>query len=71
MTRDEAIEKAKTEWWKGLPAKEIVAFQLFEPRLCMPWALFHDAVEKALERPVYTHEFAFDEALKKEFQRLQ
>jgi len=35
-------------------------FQLFEDRLCMPFAVFHEAMEKALERPVFTHEFALN-----------
>lgn len=58
MTRERAIELAKSGWWKGLPAEAIVAFQLYEPLLCMDFGDFHEAVEKALGRPVWTHEFA-------------
>lgn len=58
MTEDEAIRMAESHWWKGKTAKEISEFQLVEDKLCMPWARFHEAVEKWLGRPVWTHEFA-------------
>ncbi len=32
----------------------------------MPFGVFHEAVEKALGRPVFTHEFANPDALKSE-----
>ena len=68
MTREEALEKVTTEWWKTASTKEIVAFQLYEDRLCMPFDLFHAAVEKELGRPVFTHEFVLADSLKKEFE---
>ena len=34
-------------------------FQMFTPRLCMPFDVFQEAVEKTLGRPVFTHEFAY------------
>ena len=52
-------------------AEEIVAFQLYEERLCMPFPLFHKAVEEALGRPVYTHEFAGVENLRQEFEAMR
>ncbi|KKM99303.1 hypothetical protein LCGC14_1149390, partial [marine sediment metagenome] len=54
MTEDEAIRMAESHWWKGKTAKEISEFQLVEDKLCMPWARFHEAVEKWLGRPVWT-----------------
>jgi hypothetical protein len=33
----------------------------------MPFDVFHKAVEEALGRPVWTHEFAYSDDLKKEF----
>src|SRR5512139_2728550 len=57
MTREEAIAKAKGRWWEKRTAKEIVAFQLYEELLCMPFDVFHAAMEEALGRSVYTHEF--------------
>ena len=32
---------------------------MFESKLCMPFSIFQEAVEKTLGRPVWTHEFAF------------
>ena len=67
MTRDEALALLKTEFWKDMTAKEIALFQIFEDRLCMPFGVFHEAVEQALERPVWTHEFGLNrDGLKEE-----
>lgn len=69
MTKDEAIAMCKSGWWKGKTPQEIVAFQLYEDRLCMDFSDFHAAVEKALGRPVYTHEFGLNrDGLKAEFE---
>jgi len=69
MTRDEALAKMATRWWEGKTAREILAFQLYEDRLCMPFNLFHKAVGDALGRSVWTHEFAFNrDGLKAEFE---
>lgn len=35
----------------------------------MPFDVFHEAIEKTLGRPVFTHEFAFCEELRKELYR--
>jgi len=67
LTEEEAIALAKTEWWKSKTAEEIVKFQLFQKRLCMDFGDFHEAVEKVLGRPVWTHEFAHWNALIKEY----
>lgn len=56
---DSAIELYNSRFWEGLTDREIVEFQLFTPRLCMPFDVFHGAVEKVLDRPVFTHEFAY------------
>jgi hypothetical protein len=68
MDDKEAIAKAKTLWWKEKSAKEIVDFQLYEPLLCMDFSDFHKAVEEALGRPVFTHEFADTEGLQSEYE---
>lgn len=67
MTRKQAKALAETGWWKNRTPEDIVSFQLFEERLCMDFGEFHLAVEKALGRPVWTHEFAYADELKKEF----
>ena len=68
MTKEQAIAMYDSGWWKDKTAKAIVTFQLFEERLCMPFGDFHEAVEKALGRSVWTHEFGLAaDGLKKEF----
>ena len=57
MDRETAIKIAKSKWWIGMDPDIITAFQLFEPLLCMNFSAFHEAIEKSLGRPVYTHEF--------------
>lgn len=67
MTREEALALIDTKWWESRNSREIALFQFNEPRLCMPFALFHAAVEKTLGRPVWTHEFAMNyDGLKRE-----
>jgi len=58
---DEAVKLCETEFWKDWTAQEIAEFQMYNSRLLMPWAVFHDAVSETLGRPVWTHEFASDE----------
>lgn len=67
MTQEQAVRLYDSGWWKGKSSHDIVMFQLFEERLCMPWGDFQEAVEKALGRPVWTHEFASPDHLKGEF----
>lgn len=68
LTKEQAIELAKSEWWKGLSAHDIVMFQLFESRLCMDFSDFHKALEECLGRGVWTHELGLDcDGIKKEF----
>lgn len=67
MTRQEAKDLAVTKFWDGKSSREIVTFQLFEDKLCMPWGVFHKATEECLGRPVYTHEFASPNLLRDEF----
>ena len=68
MTKKEAILLFVNRWYEFKTPLEIVEFQLYEEKLCMPFNLFHGAVEKVLGRPVYTHEFAEVERLREEFQ---
>ena len=67
LTYEQAVELVNSEWWKECSPEKIVEFQLFTVRLCMPFDLFHEAMEKVLDRPVWTHEFAFAEQLQAEF----
>lgn len=70
MTKKEAIEFAVSGKWKTMSDFEKVKFQLYEEKLCMPFDVYHKAVEKVLGHPVFTHEFAF-EGIKKEFEAIQ
>jgi hypothetical protein len=58
---------SKTKFWEKMTKKQIAMFQLFEPKLCMPFDIFHEAIESVLGRPVFTHEFGLNyEGLKSE-----
>lgn len=68
LTKEQAIKLCDSKWWEGLSHRRIAGFQLFERRLCVPFSIFHEAIEKSLGRPVYTHEFGMAlDSLKKEF----
>lgn len=67
LTQEEAIALGDSGWWKGKAAQEIAGFQLHQPRLCMPFDQFHKAVEEALGRPVWTHEFGVEGRLQAEY----
>lgn len=68
MTKDEALKMAQSGWWKEKVARQIVDFQLYEDRLCMPFKNFQAAVEEVLGRPVWTHEFADPKGLQAEYE---
>lgn len=52
MTEEQAKELYHSRWWESKSAHDIVAFQLFEERVCMPFEIFYKAVEKCLNRAV-------------------
>jgi hypothetical protein len=58
--REKAIVLCNSNWWEGKSARELATFQLFTDELSMPFGVFHEAVEKSLGRPVWTHEFALN-----------
>ena len=55
-----ARELFRSEFWKDMSSLEIAQFQLFEDRLCMPFNVFHSALEDVLGRSIWTTEFAVD-----------
>lgn len=67
ITREQAIEMSKNNWWTGLPEEAVVVFQLFQDRLALPFEEFHRCLEVSLGRPVYTHEMVNLDGLQKEF----
>lgn len=60
LSKSEAIEYFDNKKWEGLDYREIATFQMRQKRLCIPFSVFHEAVEKTLGRPVWTHEFALN-----------
>ena len=68
LTTEQAIKFAESGIWKEWSDEEIVLFQLFQKKLCMDFSRFHQAMEKVLNRPVYSHEFGLNyDGLVKEF----
>ena len=63
LTRDEAIAFGEGGAWKDWGDAEIAVFQMHQRNMCVPFVRFHEAVEKTLGRPVWTHEFASHEKL--------
>ena len=70
LTADEATACHDGGEWRDWTNEEIVKFQLYQDRLCVPFSRFHAAVEAVLGRPVFTHEFE-DDALRLEYERGQ
>lgn len=68
LTQDEAIAFAEGGEWKSMTKRQITEFQMYQRLMCMPFDVFHEAVEDALGRPVWTHEFAYIEDLQDELQ---
>ncbi len=57
---EKAIALAESHWWELCTFREIAEFQMFTAELCMPFDKFHEALEKAIGRPVFTHEIAMN-----------
>lgn len=60
LTRDEAIRFAESKAYEGWTHEQICDFQLFQKKMCMPFGIFHEALEKTLARPVFTHELGLN-----------
>lgn len=60
LTYEQAVALSKSNFWEGMIHRDIAVFQMNEKRLCMPFGVFHEAVEKTLGRPVWTHEFTMN-----------
>lgn len=55
-----AIALYGSGWWKNKTHREIAGFQMSTRELCLPFSDFHEAIEKELGRPVFTHEFGLN-----------
>lgn len=70
LTKAEAIAFGESGAWKQMSHEERARFQIEQEYLCMPFGEFHEAVEKALGRPVWSHEFGLNvDGLKAELAR--
>ena len=68
LSKEKAIELFNSKIWEDWTYEQKAKFQLWQEKLCMPFDVFHEAVEKSLGRPVYTHEFGLDlDGIKSEF----
>jgi hypothetical protein len=68
LTPEQAVEFYEKGEWKNWTLKEIALFQLHQQFLCVPFPLFHEAIEALLERSVWTHEMADSKALIDEYE---
>jgi hypothetical protein len=67
LTEAQAINFADSKLYTDWSFKEIARFQIQQTLLCMPFDVFHEAVEKTLMRSVFTHEFGMNmEGIKQE-----
>ena len=58
LTKKQAIAIFNGGEWKDWSDEEVVKFQLYQDRLCVPFGRFHEAIEKVFGRPIWTHEFS-------------
>lgn len=70
MTDRIAAAFSDSGWYKDRSPEEITALQLYKESLCVPeFSIFHEAVDKALDRSVQTFVFGFcPEKLQQEFE---
>lgn len=67
LSREKAIEFYNSKLYEDWTPRQIAEFQMEQNLLCVPFDLFHESMEKALGRPVFTHEFGLNrDGLKKE-----
>ena len=66
LSKDEAVDFCGSEFWLTLTDEQIVYFQMEQVLLCVPFSRYHEAMEKCLRRPVWTHEFADSDNLRDE-----
>ena len=48
------------KWWESDDPEYVARYQLFEDILMVDFSVFHEGVEKLLDRPVWTHEFGIN-----------
>ena len=58
MTKEQAQKLFDSGFWKNLSFEVIALFQIFEDKLCMPFDVFREAVEKTVGHEVQTFQFS-------------
>ena len=58
LSKEQAVKLYETEFWVHTSEKDLALFQITQDKLCMPFGIFHKAIENTLGRPIFTHEFA-------------
>lgn len=71
LSQAEAIKFAANRKWESMTPAERGAFQLYQECLCMPMSIFHEGLEAALGRGVWSHELAFPELLQRELEGMR
>lgn len=67
LTEQQAIDLYNSNFWETLSNFDRVQFQLFTERLCMPFDIYHKALEIVLKRAVFIHELVISHNLQQEF----
>ena len=70
LTKGQALKIFESKVWEKWTDEQIVKFQLYQDRLCVPFGRFHEAIAKVLKRPVFSHEFAYQTNLIAEFENI-
>ena len=57
LTKEEAIQFHDSEIWETWTDIQRAKYQIGQKYLCIPFRVFHAAMERTLDRVVFTHEF--------------
>lgn len=57
MTKKEATNFFDNKGWMLLNERKRAELQINQDLLCMPFDIFHSAIEKTIGRSIFTHEF--------------
>ena len=60
LSKEQAITVFNSKCWEDWDYRKKAEFQMIQDKLCMPFEVYREAVEKTLGRPVYTHEFGLN-----------
>lgn len=60
LTQEQAIHVGESELWRDLTYRQRAEMQMSQEYLCMDFKVFHEALEKTLGRPVFTHELGLN-----------